>query len=152
MLTYDIICSFRSAIVEESQKVVTFLRNNNRAIYKPEFDGIYIQPYPRNTSGIIAAVQFSLIERLAFGSVTLNFAYTVDQDGHVWPVGNGRLAHTYMCGIQKGVDYASTIVGRPAQARAFTTAIKEELVAKVWAPARMAKLLERGGWDLVEAV
>ncbi len=39
---------------------------------------------------------------------------------------------------------------RRIQAR--VAALKEELVAAVWAPARLAKRLEEGGWELVEAL
>lgn len=39
-----------------------------------------------------------------------------------------------------------------ARINARARALKEELVVAVWKPARVAALLERGGWDLIDAL
>lgn len=53
-------------------------------------------------------------------------------------------------------DFAPFVAAREMEAKVRiqerTRAIHEELAATVWAPERLAKRLEQGGWELVEAL
>jgi hypothetical protein len=138
-------------------------RLTNRAHLRPEFDGVSIQRPADPTSPIVAYVVVRIIERTGTPrwpmTYTLNLPYAVYRTG--FAVLDGHAQPNHMGGgyaySEPPTKWAAAILERltqeavKARIQARARAIHEELVAAVWSPARLGAMLEKHGWEGVEA-
>lgn len=114
----------------------------NRALYEPEFDSAWISP-SRN-SHYVAYVTISVIER-RIRSYTFEVKYGVlPYGGHVTLEDKYSIAMPYSGILDEWLQPILFELRAPTRAKKFVEIIKEELVAKAWAPERVAKWLEAG--------
>lgn len=139
-------------------------RLTNRAHFRPEFDGVSIwRPADPNNNPIVAYVVVRMIERTGTPrwpmTYTLTLSYAVYRTG--FAVLDGQAQPQHMGGgyaySQPVTEWAAAILERliqeavKARIQARARTIHEELVAAVWSPARLSAMLEKHGWDAVEA-
>lgn len=139
-------------------------RLTNRAHLRPEFDGLSIlRSTDPNNNPIVAFVNVRIIENTGTprwpATYTLDLYYAIYRTGfavltshaqpHHW---GGGYAYT-----EPVNEWAAAILERltqeatKARIQARARAIHEELVAAVWSPTRLGAMLEKHGWEGVEA-
>jgi hypothetical protein len=152
----------KSAILAAYEKFLS--SQHERAVYAPELVRCSVlDKYPQEESEYEALVRLDIVEHqyiprynpIARGLVLF---YGVRNDGAV-VFQNGRNLKEFDGAEefykQPLVEFLQNSPFDPfsrARARERTRAIHEELAATLWHPDRVAALLERGGWELVDAL
>ncbi len=143
-------------------------RLKNRAQWRPDFDGCRIKM--PDTPLQAAIVEVFIVENLDMGNHPhrhlfprerwIHLHYAVTPSGSTSCVtattyGWAGAESAYKQPVDEWVDAIRNRLEEDAakeRTQARARAIHEELVAAVWAPTRVAALLDQGGWDLVDAV
>ena len=127
-------------------------RMTNRAHLEPRFMGLHVDA--PDSKGQVAVITV-YIEEKSIGIVSHEFRYGVFPDGVVQSLNRTMWGHGASWPYQHPIDYwiDDLLLEKASKERTQvrTAAIAEELAAAVWAPARVERLLERGGWSAVEA-
>lgn len=139
-------------------------RLTNRAHLRPEFDGLSIlRSTDPNNNPIVAFVNVRIIENTGTprfpATYTLDLHYAIYRSGFAVLAGHAQ-PHHWGGGYaytQPANEWAAAILERltqeatKARIQARARSIHEELVAAVWSPARLSAMLEKHGWDVVDA-
>lgn len=160
-LNYD---ALKAALPDLRRRYYEYIpRLWNRAQFSPEFDGVTIEQ-PGKLTQFAAIVNVYIIEHvgtpqwprqnwinLRYGIYPTGFASSlIERQAHYAGAESAysQPPSEWAAAVLKSVTEEAAKVRIVARAKA----IHEELVAYVWAPERMAARLERGGWDLVDAL
>lgn len=134
----------------------------NRAQFRPELDGVSIEP-SRDYKQFVAIVNIYILEHVGTArwprTNWIHLCYGIFPTGGACNIMAPQFSYmgAESAYSQPPSEWASAIRERlaeeAAKARiiARAKAIHEELVAAVWAPERLAARLKEGGWDLVDA-
>ena len=151
------------------RRIKAFLDEGNRANRQPTVKwvdvsgpldrrfvaGIQLMINEIGTTGLISVGGLPMKGRSTF---RLTLDYGITAEGEVVslfapiPVWRGAERAYKRC-VQEWADVTYAAAQEAASKRrvqARTKAIKEDLMAKMWHPDRVAALLEKGGWDLVD--
>lgn len=113
MLTVEILKTARDDLATRYREIIKLM--TNRAIFRPEFDNIFIRSLQGGAHGMdpvlgpaedyIAEVAVSIIEDVWKGRRTIILTYNVRKDGFCWPVDETeRLHFTYKYPLEKWLD------------------------------------------------
>ncbi len=161
-LTYEALCANRHDLTHRFRDYIPLL--TNRAQWQPEFAGTRAEiahDYPQFLMllnvYIIEVVQNPWVRRPQ--NQFIHLTYGITPNGGVscitaaqatW---NGA-ATAYQEPVERWVDAVKQRLQEEVSKRRIQTraaALKEDLVAAVWRPDRLAKRLEEGGWDAIDA-
>lgn len=113
MLTVENLDAARDDLATRYREVIKLM--TNRAIFRPEFDNIFIRPLRNGARGMdpvlgppedyIAEVTVSIIEDVWKGRRTILLRYNVRKDGFCWPADEvERLHFTYKYPVEKWLE------------------------------------------------
>lgn len=162
-LTYHALREVSKDLVDRFQAYIPLL--TNRAQWHPEFRAIRVER-PDGYMTFAALLNVYIVESVQHPWARraqdqyIHLTYGITPAGAISCITSGTelwqgAERAYQEPIELWVDAVKQrlqeeVSKRRIQAR--TQALKEGLVAAVWAPARLAKRLEEGGWDAVEAM
>lgn len=140
MLTYDVLSKRLFDLLDVGHAYMKKLYN--RALYEPEFDSARISPC--RDGRYVAYVTLSIIEH-RIRAFTLEVKYGVLPYGGVITLEDRySIAMPYSGILDEWLQPILFELRAPIRAKKFVETIKEELVAKAWAPERVSKWLEAG--------
>ncbi len=155
---YEHLLAARDDLVRHCEREIPSLRS--RAKFQPDFQSISIL-----SRGSHAILCVNVCEHL-LRNTPWEFDRQLSLRYAVLPCGTVSLAdpevfeylgaeraykeplESFIRSLMPSLEVAASKVRANARARV----LKESIVAAVWAPKRLAALLERGGWDLIEAL
>jgi hypothetical protein len=168
MLTYELLNAARPELVRLYNDYLPHLMN--RVQYAPSLESCRVirSEEPR----YVAIIQLIIQERMNYGNLVnrhlfpqgrwIPIHYVVRPNGSTWASHPNGMPLQSLFDQDPSVPaymepvelWATAIHNEEASKRriqARAQALKEELVAAVWAPARVAKRLEDGGWEAIDA-
>ncbi len=160
-LTYD---ALKAAVPQFREVIQGILpRMTNRRQWRPELDRYHLERPGPDYPDFVGILTVNIIEHIGWDrwrvDSFINLHFGIYPTGVVACITAPQLssrgaesAYRYPVGVWvDGVLARLREAAAKARIQARARAIHEELVAAVWAPARVAALLEKGGWDLVDA-
>lgn len=161
-LTYAALCAARGDLTARFRDYIP--RLTNRAMFQPEFAGLRAE-VPQGYNTFVVFINVYVIEVVQHPwqrrpqDQHIHLTYGITPTGAIScitaPQMNWSGAESaYREPIDEWIEAVKQRLQEEASKRrtqARAQALKEDLVAAVWAPARLAKRLEQGGWEGVEA-
>jgi len=160
-LTYDALKASLPAFGPKARDIIS--RMTNRRHWRPELDGYRLERSGADYPNFVGILNVYIIEHI--GVDRWRTEHRIHLHFGIYPTGvvacitapqahyrGAESAYRYL--VEVWVDGVLIELQEWASKLRIQTrarAIHEELVAAVWAPARLAAMLEKGGWDLVES-